>query len=187
MVTFSPLHAGPAFGFDEPFEMLHACHARVRRTLELLQRLGGHLGRHGSDAAARNAASDVLRYFDIAAPLHHEDEERHVLPCLRGGSDSALRALADALQAEHVHMDALWDAIRSDLLAVHGGIAPGAEALEAACSRWAAFASLYAGHIETEERRAYPAAHSGLDAEALRRMGRDMARRRGARDPFGRP
>ncbi|RZJ07918.1 MAG: hemerythrin domain-containing protein, partial [Rubrivivax sp.] len=33
------LHAGPAVGFDQPFEMLAACHDRVRRSLDLLERL----------------------------------------------------------------------------------------------------------------------------------------------------
>ena len=55
------LHASPAVGFDEPFEMLTACHDRVRRGLDLLQRLHAHVLQHGVDDRARDAATDVLR------------------------------------------------------------------------------------------------------------------------------
>ncbi|RYF75253.1 MAG: hemerythrin domain-containing protein, partial [Comamonadaceae bacterium] len=70
----------PGVGFEQPFAMLEACHERVQRTLALLGRLRGHVQAHGADEPARQAARDVLRYFDIAAPLHHEDEELHVFP-----------------------------------------------------------------------------------------------------------
>ena len=45
------LHAGPGVGFDEPFEMLVACHGRVERMLDLLERLAQHLLDQGADAA----------------------------------------------------------------------------------------------------------------------------------------
>ncbi|AVO48995.1 hypothetical protein C6568_06825 [Melaminivora suipulveris] len=63
----------PGAGFDEPFAMLDACHERVRRSLDLLERLRAYLPDKGCDDSARQAARDVLRYFDIAAPLRHED------------------------------------------------------------------------------------------------------------------
>ena len=79
----------PSAGFDQPFEMLGACHERVQRTLDLLQRLQTYLAEQGVDDSARQAARDVLRYFDIAAPLHHQDEERHVFPPLLAQGDAA--------------------------------------------------------------------------------------------------
>ena len=82
MTTPLILHAAPAAGFDEPFELLAACHQRVERMLGLLQRLQPHLQAHGADRAGAEAARDLLRYFDLAAPHHHEDEELHVLPVL---------------------------------------------------------------------------------------------------------
>jgi hypothetical protein len=69
-------------GFEQPFAMLEACHERVQRTLALLARLRVHVREQGADENARQAARDVLRYFDMAAPLHHEDEELHVFPLL---------------------------------------------------------------------------------------------------------
>ena len=76
-----------AAGFEQPFEMLSACHDRVRRSLALLGRLCEHVEVHGTDAQACQAAADVLRYFSLAAPAHHEDEERHVVPALYARGD----------------------------------------------------------------------------------------------------
>ena len=95
----------PGAGFDEPFAMLDACHDRVRRSLDLLERLRAYLQDKGCDDSARQAARDVLRYFDIAAPLHHEDEELHVFPpLLAQGGDERLAALVRQLQRDHVRM-----------------------------------------------------------------------------------
>ena len=75
-----PGFGAPAAGLDAPFEMLAACHDRVVRMLALQARLRQHLQDKGCDEPARQAARDVMRYFDLAAPLHHQDEELHVFP-----------------------------------------------------------------------------------------------------------
>ena len=51
--------------YEQPFELLQACHERVERSLQLLVRLCQHLKVQGLDGNARDAARDVLRYFDI--------------------------------------------------------------------------------------------------------------------------
>ncbi|WP_053842663.1 hemerythrin domain-containing protein [Paracidovorax avenae] len=169
----------PAAGFDQPFEMLHACHERVQRTLGLLERLRAHLRVQGCDAQAREAASDVLRYFDIAAPLHHEDEELHVFPPLLAQGTAPVVELVRELQREHAAMALLWPQARVPLAAVAQG-APGAVPLSPVQERVLdAFASLYAGHIDREEAVAYPAAQGLLQEAALGGMGQEMSRRRG--------
>ena len=101
------LHS-PAVGFEQPFEMLHACHDRVQRMLGLLQRLRAYLQERPCDDVARQAARDVMRYFDQAAPLHHEDEELHVFPPLLAQGSPELVALVRQLQRDHVCMAADW-------------------------------------------------------------------------------
>jgi hemerythrin-like domain-containing protein len=176
VVVSLSLHPGPSVGFEEPFEMLQACHERVQRMLALLRRLCAHLGEVGPDERAAQAARDVMRYFDRAAVAHHEDEERHVLPRLRA---HGLDALADRLHADHQRMAAAWAVVRVDLLRV--AAVPGARRLPVPGfeSRWAAFAGLYDEHIDLEESLAYPEARRHCGPCDLDTMGREMSARRG--------
>jgi hemerythrin-like domain-containing protein len=177
MTAFVPLHAGPSVGFDQPFEMLRACHERVRRTVGLLVRLHAHLDVQGADASARQAAADVLRYFDLAGPLHHEDEERHVLPRLRAAGGEAA-ALADRLHADHRRMAIDWARVRADLQAVVAGEAAALDSSAERLARWQAFGSLHAEHVVAEEALAYPEAERRLGAAETAAMGDEMVGRR---------
>jgi hemerythrin-like domain-containing protein len=173
------LHASPAAGFEEPFEMLRACHERVQRMCSLLLRLQAHLAQSGPDDQARQAATDVMRYFDTAGPAHHEDEERHVLPRLRQAGQAAL---AERLAQDHRVMAEQWAAVRADLASVAGGAWPAATAAAAARS-WPDFLHLYEQHIQAEEGQAYPAVEAVLDAAHRGAMGDEMAQRRGLPSP----
>jgi hemerythrin-like domain-containing protein len=173
-----PGFGAPAVGFDTPFEMLEACHERVQRTLGLLDRLTAYLHTDGCDDSARQAARDVLRYFDIAAPLHHEDEEMHVFPPLLDNGTPEVRAAVQQLQGDHRAMHTHWQAARERLQALAQGqtdaFTPDDEAL------FERFASGYGAHIRTEEDLVYPAARALLAPAALQAMGAEMRRRRGA-------
>jgi hemerythrin-like domain-containing protein len=173
-----PGFSAPAVGFEQPFAMLEACHERVQRTLDLLARLRTHVRQQGADEPARQAARDVLRYFDIAAPLHHEDEELHVFPLLLAESGAEVQALVRQLQADHVAMAADWSVARSALQSLAAGELPHfSDTDEVLLDR---FAQRYAAHIRAEEGQAYPAALRLLQPSALDRMGEEMSRRRGA-------
>ena len=167
----------PGAGFEQPFEMLEACHERVHRMLDLLARLRTHLAAHGADEQARQAARDVMRYFDMAAPEHHRDEELHVFPALVAAGDAALRAIVARLRDDHLQMESRWKAARDVLSAVADGtrtqLSPDDDA------QLDGFAGIYAGHIRTEEEVAYPAALPLLAGEPLTAMARDMMARRG--------
>ena len=177
-VSLPGLHT-PGAGFDEPFEMLGACHDRVRRSLDLLQRLRDYLKAHACDDSARQAARDVLRYFDIAAPLHHEDEELHVFPPLLAQGSPVVVALVQQLQADHAAMAADWAQARVPLQALaEGRLMAFSAAHEALLAR---FAARYGAHIRHEEDSAYPAAQALLPEATQQAMGVEMARRRGAR------
>ena len=179
-VSFPGL-TSPGVGFDEPFEMLAACHERVQRSLDLLQRLIAHVDQHGCDANARSAAADVLRYFDLAGPLHHEDEERHVFPRLKDHPDAAVRAAVATLQTEHVLMHAMWERLRSMLLRWRDapeGAAPCPPATDTERAMAHDFVQAYARHIPLEESLVYPAAQPTASAADLARMGEEMAARR---------
>jgi hypothetical protein len=104
--------------------MLRACHERVQRSLDLLRRLIEYLDTRGHDRSTRSAAADVLRYFDIAAPLHHEDEELHVFPALADSADAALREAIAVLRDDHVRMAERWARARGVLLGWRDDPAP---------------------------------------------------------------
>ncbi len=166
----------PAVGFEQPFAMLEACHERVERTLTLLQRLRAYVREQAADDAARQAARDVLRYFDIAAPLHHQDEELHVFPLLLSQGAPSVVAVVQQLQHDHACMAADWAAARGALQAMADGAAAGFGAEDEA--RLDQFAQRYQQHIQAEEGTAYPCAQALLGQGELHAMGLEMAARR---------
>ena len=173
----------PAASFAEPFEMLDACHDRMQRSLQLLQRLSAHVQQLGvvDDQAAR-AAQDVLRYFDTAAPLHHQDEELHVFPTLRAPDVATdLQETVARLEQEHRTMEALWAQLRVPLVAWSQGRGEPLDVLSQ--QQMEQFVALYHQHLQQEEGRVFPAAHAHTDASALQQMGVEMAARRGAPTP----
>lgn len=174
MSTTFPGMPSPAAGFDQPFEMLAGCHERVQRTLDLLGRLVEHVQQHGADAPARSAARDVLRYFDLAAPQHHQDEERHLVPVLQASGDARLLAAAERLLADHRNIEACWERLRSALTSLEAGLYRPALAPEAQT-----FIDLHKPHIVLEDGLAFPAVRDLLSAAQIEAMGADMAQRRG--------
>jgi hemerythrin-like domain-containing protein len=176
---FVNLHASPAAGFEAPMEMLVACHERVQRSLDLMARLQQHVLATGCDEQARAAARDVLRYFDVAAPLHHQDEELHVFPVLLVGQDAALRQLACELIDDHRRMETAWVAARAALLAIAEDTTGELQLSAAQMAALAYFTGLYAQHIVREEGLAYPGALALLSAADLQIMSQDMMTRRG--------
>ena len=179
MTASLPGFDSPAVGFDQPFEMLEACHDRVRRSLALLGKLVAYLSDHPHDAQSRSASRDVLRYFDLAAPLHHQDEERHVFPRLAGVMDAALTHTVARLRADHAQMESLWADLRP-VLEDWAGNAAGAAPDERARRLVAAFTGLCDQHLEVEETLVFSAARARTDEAGLMSMSQDMAHRRTA-------
>lgn len=170
-----------AVGFDTPLAMLAECHRRVEDQCATLQRLLPHLAAHGPDRAAAEAASAVLRYFDLAGPKHHADEEADLFPALlesMAGSDAVcLRELTEGLAAQHREFEWRWAALRTPLAEIAAGRAAVLDAPAVA-----AFCALYAEHIAREERELLPLAQRLLPEAVQADIGRAMRQRRGAPD-----
>lgn len=172
----------PAAGFDQPLAMWHACHERVARMTNLLERLLDHLATHPIDRDAQVTAATVRRYFDEAAPRHHDDEEVDLYPQLlrrlEAAGDTARAArigvIIESLQSDHEDMHVLWSSLRLQLVCVEDGQAPSFDPAEVA-----QFINRYRAHIETEENEIGPAARAVLTPEALLAIGSAMAARRG--------
>ncbi|MDE2089431.1 MAG: hemerythrin domain-containing protein, partial [Gammaproteobacteria bacterium] len=98
--------------FDDPLEMLAACHTRIESQCMTLLRLPAYLSEHGNDAAVREAASKVIRYFETAGRHHHQDEEQDLFPILIARADAAQRALIGNLAAQHQDLEVAWRALK---------------------------------------------------------------------------
>ncbi len=176
-----PGFSTPAVGFEAPFDMLEACHERVADRLALLKRLPIHLQANGCDSQARQAAADVLRYFDLAAPLHHQDEEIHVFPHLLASADRILVKAVMGLHLQHRVMEETWGRLRQALLAVATCENSAAEPCRVlAASAVLGFTVLYDDHIRLEEAVIYPAARRAMGTRQTQTMSADMMLRRGS-------
>jgi hemerythrin-like domain-containing protein len=180
-VPSEPGQQGAAASWEQPFDMLRACHGRVHRMLALLGKLQAHVVVHGVDAQATQAAQDVMRCFDLAAPLHHQDEELHIFPAAHRSGDPRAIAAVIRLGVEHQTMEADWMQLRAELQTLLAEIAPTPlppawqtdQLVQTFCAR-------YAEHIRIEEQIVYPCVERILTPHDAQTMGREMAARRGA-------
>lgn len=165
-------------GFDEPLEMLQACHGRIEERLGTLERLAEHVAAQGSDATAQSAAKDVLRYFDTSGALHHQDEDEDLFPLLRklaaSQGRSEIAAAIDELEREHATMHGLWNALRKRLERVLLGEA------RLDVEDVARFCWLYRRHMDRETAAVLPFAKQALSAQQRAALGERMAARRGS-------
>jgi len=83
--------------------------------LILLERLARRLDKCSPDADAVQAARDITRYFDVAGPAHHEDEEWHLFPALISHGSPAEIAIMEKLQRGHLGMSEQWKTLPLDL------------------------------------------------------------------------
>ncbi len=160
-------------GFDSPLDMLHACHDRIMDQCTTLQRIIQHLPMHGCDEQALQAASKVLRYFDTAGQLHHQDEEEDLFPLLQASGNAEAANLIAQLAAEHQKMDALWHSLRGQLLNMTEN-----HSAELDRKLVADFTLAYGKHVMLENMKLLPLAAKLLSVEQLQPMGKNMAQRR---------
>lgn len=179
MIPFSSNDAAPSF--DNPLEMLHACHGKIKRQLNTLQKLTVHLPAHGCDQQVRQAAQGILRYFDTAGQFHHQDEEENLFPTLLAMNTpdrEQVSALISRLLAQHVVMFAAWDEMRAVLVQLAEGVNTplSGELVEKLTGN-------YTRHIEIEEAELLPLAARLLSPQQVMELGKNMAERRGAKFP----
>jgi pyridoxamine 5'-phosphate oxidase len=164
--------------FSQPIAVLKHCHDRIRKQLQTMQNLLGHLPKHGADVDAQKAAQAVLKYFNHAAHLHHEDEEQNLIPMLLAtarDADAALLAeLTPAILAGHQQMDQDWSILKSQLEQIANGASSTLSASDVA-----RFCDTYAAHMVVEESNIAPMAKRLFSAEQMAQLGSAMQVRRG--------
>lgn len=178
----SDVLAGGTFvsGFDNPLEMLQACHGKIQAQCVTLRKLLQHLSAHGCDTQARQAAQGILRYFDSAGKKHHLDEEQDLFPQLLATSNTKVHGLIARLLDEHRVLDAAWQQLHPSLLAIAEG-----RAAELDSQVVEHFIQVHDRHVTLENAQLLPQAESLLDQSQLKALGRSMAARRGVVFPEG--
>jgi iron-sulfur cluster repair protein YtfE (RIC family) len=168
--------AHPVIAAERPLELLFACHEKVRYFTALSGRLAEHVTAQGADAEARQAATNILRYFELSLPHHHADEEEDVFPALAELRDPALDRAMAALLDEHQFLDGVWQEVREWLKLIEGGDTAAATQSPA---RLAHFIADYPLHAEREEREVFPAL-TRLPESRINAIAARMRARRGA-------
>jgi hemerythrin-like domain-containing protein len=137
---------------DDPMELLLACHDKVRHFTALADKLAVHVTKVGADEEAVSAAKAVIRYFDVAAPLHHADEELDLFPALGLLGDGTLQHHLAQLALEHESLNQGWMRLHLWLDAIVQGQAsdPGQVVRD--------FTQAYRRHADDEETLVYPSA-----------------------------
>lgn len=169
-------------GFDRPLELMSDCHRRIEGFLGVFARVLDRYGSRELDEEGRVALRTAQRYFRVGAPKHTEDEEHSLFPRLRELGRDDLRDLLEAaerLEREHAEAETLHASVDAR---VAGWLESGrlsrtdSDAIAADLER---LDRLYAEHIGFEDEVLFPAAARALGADALRRIGEEMAARRG--------
>jgi len=169
-------------GFDRPLELMSDCHRRIESFLDLFGRALDRYASRDLDEEGANALRTAQRYFREGAPRHTEDEEHSLFPRLRELGRDDLRELleaADRLEQQHDEAERLHASIDAQVERwLDAGRLTPVEA-EAMASDLEKLERLYAEHIAFEDEVLFPAAARALGDEPLRRIGEEMAARRG--------
>lgn len=170
MLNLSPQHFA---SWDEPIEMLYACHGRVKNFCRQLQLLPDYVAQHGCNQAVQNDVKQILNYFNQAAPLHHDDEEQDFFPALLQVQPTA-QAAVDELTTQHHQLHDNWAQLSVQLNELLNGTRANVER-----DLIAKFVAGYEQHIAIEE-PLFELGRTHLATEALNAMGKVMAARRKA-------
>ena len=100
--------------WDEPIEMLYACHGKVKQFCRQLQILPDYIEQNGCSQAVKNDVQQILNYFNQSAPLHHDDEEKDFFPALVKEVPKA-QAEIDLLETQHQALHQNWDELSVEL------------------------------------------------------------------------
>ncbi|OOH91207.1 hypothetical protein BMT54_02850 [Pasteurellaceae bacterium 15-036681] len=157
--------------WGEPIEMLYVCHGRVKNFCRQLSILPDYLEKNGVNQAVKNDVQQILNYFNQAAPLHHDDEEKDFFPALVAQLPEAQKEI-DLLESQHIHLHSNWDKLSAQLVALLNG-----ERNNVDRELIKQFIAGYDEHIAIEE-PLFELGKQHLSPENLQEIGKIMANRR---------
>lgn len=158
--------------FAEPIEMLYACYGKVRRFCSRIELLPEYLAQHGCSETVLQAVDQISRYFNVAAPLHHQDEEDDFFPLLLQYCPQAQESIHELLK-QHESLHENWAAVAQEFARLQADHNYGVD--KAVLQR---FCAAYEAHLALEE----PLFEMGkqIQPQVLAAIGGNMAARRKA-------
>lgn len=168
MITLEPQSFA---SWEQPIEMLYACHSKVKRFCRQLHILPDYLAKNGVNQAVKNDVQQILTYFNQSAPLHHEDEEKDFFPELVKLVPQA-QADIDELERQHIVLHQNWANLSLQLNQL---LTNERQTIDQALID--AFVAGYDKHIALEE-PLFELGKQYLNGEQLGHMGKIMAARR---------
>jgi hemerythrin-like domain-containing protein len=162
---------------EDAISLLLGCHDRIRHFTEVADRLNWN--QHSPAKDRQEAASAVLRYYEIALPRHEADENESVYPRLRKAlPPGELAAANQAMVDQHAEIDALI----AQLLPMWRSIAHDPalqEDLSAELGRLVRrLKQLWTSHLGLEEEVVIPAMQRFLSQQDLGAIQAEMRARR---------
>ncbi|MCP3852236.1 MAG: hemerythrin domain-containing protein [Gammaproteobacteria bacterium] len=165
--------------FEQPIELLLSCHEKILHFSSSLLKLSHALKENGWSDELKTSSDKIRKYFNIAGPEHHLDEENHLFPAIialdpefkKPESASILKLLHRLIQ-EHVESDLLWETLDQMLDEQSEDF----DLLEELSQE---FESSMHEHAKVENEEIFPYAKENLSTEILRDIGLSIAKRRG--------
>ena len=162
---------------EDAVTLLLGCHDRIRHFTGMAERLASNPKSPASER--RQVASAVLRYYEIALPLHEADENQSIYPRLREVlPDGELAEANETMVRQHAEIDTLiaeliplWHAIADDPAHqehLSTGLRERVERLR----------QLWTDNLRLEEEQVVPAIRRFLSAADLESIEAEMRARR---------
>jgi hemerythrin-like domain-containing protein len=163
----------PSSDSEDAISLLLGCHQRIRHFTEVALRLARNPEAPASDRA--DAARSVLRYFQVALPLHEADENESIYPRLRRKlRPGALAEANEAMVRQHTEIDAVIAELIPQWQSVAASSSPSPELL----SITRHLQELWDAHLSLEEEHVVPALRQHLTADDLKSIRDEMSARR---------
>ena len=169
--------------FESPLELLDSCHDKILQYSSALYKLTQALPAEGWTKQLETSADQIRRYFNVAGPEHHLDEEKHIFPAIialdpQFTNPESLEMLhvINRLIKEHVETDVLWESLDNMLSERSEDF----ETLEELAQQ---FAEDMIEHATIENDVIFPYVKKHLSEKDLKKIGSDIAKRRGVKLP----
>lgn len=165
--------------YDQPIELLLSCHEKIMHFSSALLKLSIALKQDGWNDEITTSSDQIRRYFNIAAPEHHLDEEVHLFPAIialdpefeQAQSTEILKVLHRLIQ-EHVESDLLWETLDTMLEEKSDDFI----LLEELAQE---FKNSMHEHALIENEEIFPYAQTHINTNELKKIGLAIAERRG--------